>query len=359
MTQIKALYLDGQGTKISVNEHENLRIATYTVEVLLKPDGEPDQHWKGIVGKPGRNFNIWLRQDGSIHHCFHTESGDHTAIPDTPVGTIAPNQWNHIAITNDGKIAKTYINGILQTTGQISSPLIVDLTPLYIGCNLDAGTNHFFKGALSEIRIWNTVRTAAEIQANLLTHLTGQEPGLVAYYPLDEGQGTEIHDRTGRGMAGVITGTATWIESEINSLREVPPPLVDSQNIGVLKNQKNDFVLDVLKGEAVSGTMVWGYSSNGSLSQQWQITPQGLIKSQLGELALDLQDIPNVEWAKNVVINGVNGSPTQQWTFTEQGLIVNQSNHFALAMVEKDGFQAVVAYPVTDPKPDETWIMVG
>ncbi|MDB9313690.1 ricin-type beta-trefoil lectin domain protein [Spirulina sp. CS-785/01] len=380
MTQIQALYFDGQGTKIIVNEQESLRITTYTVEVLLKPDGIPDQPWKGIVGKPGRNFNIWLRQDGGIYHCFHTESSDHEAVPDTndgaaqgPLGGITPNQWHHVAITNDGRVAKTYINGQLHQTHQIDSPLVVDETPLYIGCNLDAANNHYFKGALSEIRIWNKVRTEAEIQANLLGQLTGQEEGLVAYYPFNEGQGSEIHDRTGQTTPGEITGTVTWIESDLNigsensptptDPQDTPPsynspPMMDVPHGTILKNQSNGYVLDVLKGEAKSGSMVWGYAPNDSLSQKWEITPEGLIKSQLGEWVLDLQDIPGFEWAKKVVLNPINGHQTQQWIVSDRGIIVNQSNNFALAMVEKDGIQAVVAYPVSDPKPNEQWVLV-
>ena len=41
-----------------------------------------------------------------------------------------------------------------------------------------------FPGQIDELRAWNIVRTQAEIQASMYTHLTGTEPGLMHYYQM-------------------------------------------------------------------------------------------------------------------------------------------------------------------------------
>jgi len=38
-----------------------------------------------------------------------------------------------------------------------------------------------YDGAIDEVRIWNVVRSAVDIQANMNHDLTGDEPGLVDY----------------------------------------------------------------------------------------------------------------------------------------------------------------------------------
>jgi hypothetical protein len=72
-----------------------------------------------------------------------------------------------------------------------------------------AGKRQFFAGQLTEVRLWNTARTQAEIQANLSRRLSGNEPGLVGYWAGDEGVGGTIHDKTSQGNHGTIHG-ATW-----------------------------------------------------------------------------------------------------------------------------------------------------
>nr|VFK77796.1 MAG: Concanavalin A-like lectin/glucanases superfamily protein [Candidatus Kentron sp. SD] len=61
--------------------------------------------------------------------------------------------------------------------------------------NAASGGNPF--GRLAEMRLWRQPLSDAEI----LTHsrvntLTGDEPGLIAYYPMNEGEGTEVRDHS-------------------------------------------------------------------------------------------------------------------------------------------------------------------
>ena len=42
------------------------------------------------------------------------------------------------------------------------------------------------------------------------TLLTGNEPGLLAYYPFNEATGTQVRDKTGNGNNGQIQGASWW-----------------------------------------------------------------------------------------------------------------------------------------------------
>jgi hypothetical protein len=153
---------NGTSDYIVVTDSPSLRISNYTAEVWIKPNGVPNETWKGIIGKPGRNFNIWLNNTGYIHHKFHSSISTNDGI-DTPAGLIVWDSWNHIVITNDGTTAKTYINGIEAATGSSNGSQVIDNNALYIGRNLDGAASNYFNGVIDEPRIYNRALSAAEI----------------------------------------------------------------------------------------------------------------------------------------------------------------------------------------------------
>src|SRR5262249_32542727 len=61
-----------------------------------------------------------------------------------------------------------------------------------------------FIGQIDEVRIWNAVRTADEIQLDSAAPLTGTESGLAAYYRFDEGSGTTARDATPNHRDGTL-----------------------------------------------------------------------------------------------------------------------------------------------------------
>jgi hypothetical protein len=78
-----------------------------------------------------------------------------------------------------------------------------------------------FLGLIDEVRVWNTARTQAQIQANMNRTLTGNEPGLVGYWRLDDGSGQAILDSSLRGNDGRLGSAAapdsndpTWVVSD-------------------------------------------------------------------------------------------------------------------------------------------------
>ncbi|NEQ69323.1 MAG: LamG domain-containing protein, partial [Symploca sp. SIO2D2] len=201
------LYFDGDQDYISIVDEQALRVTKYTVEAWVKPDGVPNTAWSGIVGKPGRNYNIWLSNTGYVEQDFHTTTNTNTRFP-TPAKSLQWNKWQHIAITNDGTTAKTYINGELKADSPVGHPLVVDKTNLIMGACLDGPTswNAWFKGYLTEIRLWKEVRTETEIKDNMLHRLKGDEEGLAGYWPLNNVGNNIASDETDNENHGKVYG---------------------------------------------------------------------------------------------------------------------------------------------------------
>ena len=113
-------------------------------------------------------------------------------------------KWIHIAVTVEPSgSCKIYKNGQLIQSGTCHLPNNVNRTLNYIGRSNWPGDG-FFDGQMAEFRLWNRVRTEAEIKADLNKRLTGQESGLAIYLPLDGILTNKVLD-----YAGINDGTVT------------------------------------------------------------------------------------------------------------------------------------------------------
>lgn len=103
--------------------------------------------------------------------------------------------WHHMAVVGraaqNGTVITWFIDG--QPVGQ---PVEIDASVAvsHIGNHKDSKQPF---GKLAEVRIWEIALSDAEIAVNSKTLLSGNEPGLVAYYPLNEADGSAIRNHTG------------------------------------------------------------------------------------------------------------------------------------------------------------------
>jgi len=113
-------------------------------------------------------------------------------------GVLSENTWYHVAATYDGVSMKLFLDGTeVGSTPKTGSLSINPAVAVWIGGNPPTATGHPWHGGIDEVRIWNTARTPAQLQANRNTELTGNEPGLQAYYQFNEGTGQTINDQAG------------------------------------------------------------------------------------------------------------------------------------------------------------------
>lgn len=117
--------------------------------------------------------------------------------------------WHHLAATYDGSNVKIYVDGTLQTT-QAQTGAIATSNSIAITLGNQPGLNEFFGGAVDEVRVWDIVRTEAQIQASMNRELDpASQTGLVAYFTCNQGisSGTNTGIPLLQDLSGTQNGT--------------------------------------------------------------------------------------------------------------------------------------------------------
>ncbi|MHC1737925.1 MAG: LamG domain-containing protein [Ignavibacteriaceae bacterium] len=164
-------------------------------------------------GNSGGQNNLRFRMQGGKLQ-FGMDAGGWVSV----IGTTSINtgKWVHVAMVKNGATVQLYVNGKLDASySSFNSTPSVNTCRIgvqYYNGTLGAGT--YFVGNIDEVRIWNTVRTEAQIKANMHRQLTGSETGLVSYYNMNDGSGTTVTDsKTGNASPGTLENGPLWKSS--------------------------------------------------------------------------------------------------------------------------------------------------
>ena len=142
---------------------------------------------------------------------------------------IANNIWYHAAVTFDGRYWKLYLNGVLETTmtgadtGANRYPRwdSTQHAGIATAMNSTGVAEGYLQGVVDEVRVWNVVRTQAEIQANMNLELTSGT-GLIGRWGLNEGSGAQANNSISGRPNGTLTNGPTWVANSIPP--DVTPP---------------------------------------------------------------------------------------------------------------------------------------
>ena len=129
---------------------------------------------------------------------------------DLVAANVTPNAWHHAAATFNATTRQLilYLDGAQVAQGTLAARTTTGSSlPLSIGRNGTTGMP--WQGKLDDIRIWNVVRTPAEISANYRTEYVGAPTGLVSNWKFDEGTGTTANDNAGSATV-TLNGGASW-----------------------------------------------------------------------------------------------------------------------------------------------------
>ncbi len=117
---------------------------------------------------------------------------------------INPKGWNHVASTFDGKDYKIYVNAVeIYSTSEFAGQKPAPTQQLEIGKN--------FAGAIDEVRIWDTDRSAAQLQSLMISELTGTEAGLVGYWDFNKNLTNKANQDSNNPHNGTISGTVEYL----------------------------------------------------------------------------------------------------------------------------------------------------
>lgn len=220
-----ALRFDGDTSAVACPAAPDLNLtSSFTLEAWINPSD-----WgEGVfTGAPGRgqvldkgpitlalleSHPIWGKECLWLHIEHAGRAASESCTPDS---TIVLGAWQHVAASYDAltSTATITIDGVEQGLFQPVAPSgpAADNAGdgITIGNALEG--NRAFEGDIDETRVWSVVRSVSEIAANRDHPLFGDEPGLAAYWPMDDGNGDVAGDGSGGAHDAALDGPV-WIQ---------------------------------------------------------------------------------------------------------------------------------------------------
>jgi hypothetical protein len=185
---------------------------TITLEALINMKEWRDKVWQGCImnkeeGAPGNEMGYMLRcgEGGMLNFNIGATTWHEL---DSDSAALQLNKWHHVAGTYDGTTQKLYIDGYLVAEAEDAFTITgTGANPLHIGSSGFGAKDRTVDGSIAEVRIWNVARTHQQIVDAMNISLVGDETGLVAYWPLNEGEGQTVTDLTANGIVGQLGST--------------------------------------------------------------------------------------------------------------------------------------------------------
>ena len=220
-------------TNVTIGDTDKITVEAWFKVNQLPSGSEPDfiitrqNDWQVFVVNEGGQLKV----RGRIRKDF---SG---IWPDVTSNAISPNTWYHVAFTADSSTSsgemKIYINSELQNTTNFNRTglgLTDNNSIISIGAFDNYSTpNRFFNGQISDIRVWNSVRTQAEINANIDQTLS-TDSSLLVYQKLNEGSGSSYSDSSGNSNNGTLSGQFQWMPLQTSARSTPTGEVIDQEN---------------------------------------------------------------------------------------------------------------------------------
>lgn len=228
------LDFDGLDDYVNIPDHPSLDLATeLTLEAWMYLKGPTLVNFNESLLRKNNNYGIvgavtYTSFQGQVHL-----ASEPVSPPQRLVSTQKPcwfeGRWVHVAMSYKSGDWRLYINGELDVTRtDVSGPLRTTSDPLQIGAWGRAQLSAQFNGKVDEVRVWNIVRSPEEIQAKLFTPLNGNEPGLVGYWPMNEGSGIQLLDHSPNANHGTIMDSPDWVAYQMDTDNDGVGDLCDS-----------------------------------------------------------------------------------------------------------------------------------
>jgi len=215
ISQNNGVLFNGDNETIVVDHKPAFNIGTgFTVEAWIFANNWKTESWRGsIVTKDGvdqSGFAFRCGDDGRLSFTLGLNGTWPEVFTDKIMNT---SQWHHVAAVVDNGNMSLFLDGNPIISGTYDGEPDSNVEDLFIASSSGFG-ERFFDGIIDEVRIWNVARTTAEIADNRTTEFSGTEPGLVAYFPMNDGSGTTATNLVDNACNGFMSNTddSNWVD---------------------------------------------------------------------------------------------------------------------------------------------------
>lgn len=192
-----SLTFDGASSFLATQAERNLTDKDISVEMWVLPSALGRQMTLFSHGTTTNSLELAIGADNSILVSIGGQT--YSSKPQN----FKTTDWAHIAMSYkaSNRQLSAYFGGVEVIAGVQTSGSNTSIGPMQFGRSVRG--DNYFAGKMHEARVWNKVVSSADIMANKLTIYTGQEAGMLAYYPMNDGKGDRVTDKA--------QGATVWI----------------------------------------------------------------------------------------------------------------------------------------------------
>ena len=244
-----AMAFDGSNDYVNAGNGTSVQLTQGTLEAWIKTSGSGNV--SNIITKPWA-YGLFL---------YYNQ----LAVYDWNVGwkstniNLADSRWHHVAFSFNSGVTNgsfIYVDGELKLTTTYT--LHDQNYSLGIGALTNNG-GELFTGTIDEARVWNTIRSQADIQSTLYTEMAGNESGLLLNYNFNQGV-----------AGGDNTGITTLFDKTSNAING---SLTNFAKTGTTSNFVESYAMAVPVPEAATGITSTGFTAN------WTAPVTGIVSS--------------------------------------------------------------------------------
>lgn len=221
------LNFDGVNDAVRIPDAPALRPTSLTAEgwfLATATNGQRHFISKAFGSSTWNSYVVWI-ENGTLYAGVMNDTGRLDRLSFN--WNTLPSGWHHVALTFDADTddLRLFVDGTQQGRTTSNVDIAYDAHPVLIGSDMvGLGLSGLLAGQAREVRLWNRVRTPAEIQATMDLILTGTEGDLIGVWPLTEGTGLVANDLTGNHPGELINGTAWLFTGSSDLTSEVTSP---------------------------------------------------------------------------------------------------------------------------------------
>ena len=209
-----SLYFQGDLDHVRIPVDAHLEdYEAFTVEAWIKTEDAPETPFDETIvsqwrEQGARHIFRLTRETTNERLAGRVGGPSSTCLTQNAGLSTGSDAWHHVAIswTENWAYPRIYIDGEMVSQSSCSQSNLGSLFgDILIGAREDNGeVDYGWEGWIAEVRIWDNRRGEDAILGTMNQTLSGEESGLLGYWPLGEGSGTTAFDESNWGNHGSL-----------------------------------------------------------------------------------------------------------------------------------------------------------